>query len=160
MASDARARCHAGYAYDRSMPVAKPGRHATTTSDERMESTIPCRRLALPAEDEEEAADDDGADTDPDREVDRLLLLDRKLERSELHGRLLLRVREASIAEHEGAGDDEDDGDELGGTHGEDENTSRTRVSRRRRRPRCPVVASIARPAVTSVAPEPVRSAP
>jgi hypothetical protein len=34
---------------------------------------------------------------------------------------LLFRVREAAIAEHESADDDEDDGNELGGIHGGDE---------------------------------------
>src|SRR4029079_5418092 len=130
---------------------ATPATRATDGDDRRGRATKACAKLAVPplalaAEHEQQTADDDRAAADPDREVDGLLLLHRKLERPELRGGLVFRVREAAVAEHERADHDEDDADQLGGIHGVEAHMSKRPVSRSRR--------------FTSAAPAAARSAP
>ena len=74
--------------------------------------------LPLAAEDEQQTANDDGADTDPHWHVDGLLFLGGHLERADLHNGRVLRVAEPAINEAEDAADDEDDCYDFDWIHG------------------------------------------
>ena len=70
--------------------------------------------LPLAAEYEKQAANNDGSDACPNREVDRLLLLDREFDRPNFDGRVFLCVRKAAISKHEDASDHQQHGDDFG----------------------------------------------
>src|SRR5436190_23020405 len=66
---------------------------------------------------EEDDAGDDGADPGPERDIDRLLLFDREVERADLRLVGGFRVREVAVHQSDDAGDDQHEGDHFERCH-------------------------------------------
>src|SRR6185295_1113533 len=71
----------------------------------------------LLAGEKQQSADHDGAGADPDRDVDRVLVLDRHLQAAELEIVAFAGVGESSVDQPENAGRDQYDGQNRHGLH-------------------------------------------
>src|SRR5690606_33738215 len=77
--------------------------------------TLPRLSSRLAANHQEKATCGDGGDADPHGHIDRLLLLNRQLKRSQFHGGRVFRVTETTVGQAENPTDDEQDGDKFEG---------------------------------------------